>query len=182
MRSAPGISHKIWTCRFLTALLLWGGFPTSMLGQSRNFDRPHSATEDWSLPWTALTIAPDGSWGVATEDYSHQAIAGAIANCKRMYKKEIGCGYQTRLTQAGWSLALRCGDENIIVAEKILAEAVQAADVREKILRQDYRPDMPTCMHVLTVDPQGITTRHNFETSWSASAIRPALVSDRVEK
>ena len=182
MRSAPGISYKIWTCRFLTALLLWGGFPTSMLGQSRIPDRPHSATEGWDLPWTALTIAPDGSWGVATELYSHQAIAGAIANCKRMYQKEIGCGYQSRLTQAGWSLLVRCGDENIIVAAKILAEAIQEANDREKILRQRYRPDMPTCMHVLTVDPQGITTRLNFETSWSASAIRPALVSDRVEK
>ena len=119
---------------------------------------------------------------MATDDYSYQAITGAIANCKRMYKKEIGCGYQTRLTQAGWSLALRCGDENIIVAEKLLAEAVQAADDRETILRQEHRPDMPACMHVLTVNPQGIITRHNSETFWSASAVRPALVSDHVEK
>ena len=62
MRNAPGISHKIWSCRFLTALVLWAGFSTSMLGQSRSFDRSGSVTEDWALPWTALTIAPDGSW------------------------------------------------------------------------------------------------------------------------
>ena len=60
MRNAPGISHKIWSCRFLTALVLWAGFSTSMLGQSRSFESVR--TEDWALPWTALTIAPDGSW------------------------------------------------------------------------------------------------------------------------
>ena len=179
MGRTPGFSTKI-SYRVLPALLLWAGFSTSMLGQaSKDFDRSHSSTEDWALPWTVLTIAPDGSWGVATEEYSYQAIAGAIANCKRMYKKEIGCGYQSRSTQAGWSLFIRCGDENIIVAAKSLPEAIQAADDREKTLRQVYRPDMPTCVHVLTVDPQGITARHNSGT-WSASAIWPAGIPDRV--
>jgi hypothetical protein len=187
MRSAPGLSSMIWTYRFLTALLLWACFPTSMLGQSKDYERSHYSTEDWALPWTVLTIAPDGSWGVATEIYSYQALAGAIANCKRMYQKEIGCGHQSTATRAGWSLAVRCGDQNIIVAAKILADAIQAAADRETILRQDYRSDMPTCMHVLTVNPQGIVTRHNSETSWSASAIRPAgttnrLVPDRFER
>ena len=173
------LSSTIWTCRFLTAILLCGGFPTSMLGQSEDFERSHSSTEDWALPWTVLTIAPDGSWGVATETYSYQAIAGAIANCKRMYQKEIGCGHQFTTTRAGWSLAVRCGNENIIVAAKSLADAIQRAADREKTLRQVYKPDMPTCMHVLTVNPQGIITRHNSETSWSASAIRPASTHNR---
>ena len=39
---------------------------------------------------------------------------------------------------------------------------------------------MPTCMHVLSVDPQGITIRLNSEASWSASAIRPASAIDRL--
>jgi hypothetical protein len=187
MRSALGLSSMVWTYRFLTAVLLCGGFPTSMLGQSQGFDRSHYSTEDWALPWTVLTIAPDGSWGVATEMYSYQAIAGAIANCKRMYRKEIGCGYQSTTTRAGWSLAVRCGNQNIIVAANVLADAIQAAADREKTLRQVYRPDMPVCIHVLTVNPQGVITRHDSKTSWSASSIRPAsatnrLVPDRFEK
>jgi hypothetical protein len=180
MRSAPGLSSMVWTCRFLTALLLWAGFPTSMLGQPKDVDRSHHSTEDWALPWTVLTIAPDGSWGVATETYSYQALAGAIANCKRMYQKEIGCGHQSTTTRAGWSLAVRCGNQNIIVAAKLLADAIQAAADRETILRQVYRPDMPTRINVLTVNPQGIVTRYNSETSWSASAILPASTTNRL--
>ena len=105
MGRAPDFSSKI-AYRVLPAFLLWGGFSTSLLGQaSKDFDRSHSSTEDWALPWTALTIAPDGSWEVATEVYSYQAIAGAIANCKRMYKKEIGCGYQSRVDSGGLELS-----------------------------------------------------------------------------
>jgi hypothetical protein len=110
---------------------------------------------DPSEPWTVLTAAPDGSWGVATEMDPGRAIAGAIANCKKMYQKEIGCGASLAAINSGWSLAIRCGGENIIVAEKTLADAEKAAAHRENELRVSYVPNMPACRRVLTVDPHG---------------------------
>jgi hypothetical protein len=112
--------------------------------------------------WTVLTMAPDGSWGVAIEPEVNRAIAVAIARCKAMYKKEIGCGAQFTTIRAGWSLAIRCGSENIIVAEKDLADAETAAARRENELRVHYVREMPACTRVLTVDPHGIIVRKNL--------------------
>ena len=67
--------------------------------------------------WTVLTMAPDGSWGAATSISINRAIAAAIANCKMEYQREIGCGAFFTSIQAGWSLGIRCGRENIVVAE-----------------------------------------------------------------
>src|SRR6185295_15198472 len=72
---------------------------------------------------SALTIHPNGSWGVATESTTSGAIAIAIANCKIMSSAEIGCGSSFRTMQEGWLLGLRCGDHNIIVAAKTRPEA-----------------------------------------------------------
>jgi len=114
--------------------------------------RPMSASEDHL---TVLTMAPDGAWGVATDMSTNRAIAGAIANCKTMSRAELGCGAYSSTIRAGWSLGIRCGNENIIVAEKTLAGALQAAINRETELRQLYAPDMPPCTRVVTVDPHG---------------------------
>jgi len=105
--------------------------------------------------WTVVTMAPDGSWGAATEPSVGQALAKAIGNCKAMSRTEIGCGAQSRAMQAGWILATRCGDRNIVVAERLLADAEQATRKREIDLRQFYAPDMPPCRRVLTVNPRG---------------------------
>jgi hypothetical protein len=105
--------------------------------------------------WTVVTIAPDGSWGSATELSVGQALARAIDNCKSMSGPKIGCGAQSRAIQGGWILATRCGDRNIIVAERWLADAEQALRRRETELRQVYAPDMPPCRRVLTVNPRG---------------------------
>jgi|RhiMetdeSRZDD1v2_1073273.scaffolds.fasta_scaffold401734_2 hypothetical protein len=114
-----------------------------------------SADEDWHNDVTVLTIAPDGSWGVATDAFVSRAIARAIADCKRRYRREIGCGHRLTSIRAGWSMALRCGNENIIVAEKSLADAEQLARRREDELRTVYVPDMPACVRTVTVDPHG---------------------------
>ena len=105
--------------------------------------------------WTVVTMAPDGSWGSATEPSVGQALAKAIGNCKAMSRTEIGCGAQSRAMQAGWILATRCGDRNIVVAERLLADAEQATRNREIDLRRFYVPDMPPCRRVLTVNPHG---------------------------
>ena len=112
---------------------------------------PAGADDDW----TVLTMAPDGSWGAATSFSINRAIAFAIANCKIAYQREIGCGAIFTSIQAGWSLGIRCGHENIVVAEKTLAGAEQAATRREAERRQLYVPDMLSCRRVVTVDSNG---------------------------
>ena len=105
--------------------------------------------------WTVVTMAPDGAWGSATELSVGQALARAIDNCKAMSGTKIGCGAQFRAIQAGWVLATRCGDRNIVVAERRLADAEWAARKRETDLRERYAPDLPPCRRVLTVNPRG---------------------------
>lgn len=114
-----------------------------------------SADDDWRKDVTVLTIAPDGTWGVATDALVGRAIALAIADCKRKYQREIGCGHRLTSIRAGWSLVLRCGSENVIVAERNLADAEQLARRREDELRTVYVPDMPACVRTVTVDPNG---------------------------
>jgi hypothetical protein len=108
--------------------------------------------------WTVVTLAPDGAWGSATESSLGQALAKAIGNCKAMSGTKIGCGAQFRAIQAGWIVATRCGDRNIVVAERRRADAERAARKRETDLRQLYAPDLPPCRRVLTVDPRGGAT------------------------
>lgn len=121
--------------------------------------------------WTVLTMAPDGSWGVATEMEPGRAIGRAIANCKKMYKKEIGCGAISTRIRAGWSLAMRCGSENIIAAEKTLTAAEGAAVRREHELRTVYVQDMPACRRVLTVDPLGLILMPDSELGLAAASM-----------
>jgi hypothetical protein len=105
--------------------------------------------------WTVVTMAPDGSWGSATEPSIGQALAKAIGNCKAMSGKEIGCGALFRAIQGGWVLVSRCGDRNIVIAERRLADAERVARERETDLRERYAPDMPPCRRMLTVNPRG---------------------------
>ena len=111
---------------------------------------------EWTKDVTVLVIAPDGTWGTATELTAGEALAKAIANCKSKYRHEIGCGYRSTFIRAGWSLAMRCGEENIIVAAKTLRAAEQAAVDSELNLRRDYKPDMPPCVRVVSIDPDGV--------------------------
>jgi hypothetical protein len=113
------------------------------------------ATASQEGNWTVVAMAPDGAWGLATEPSVGQAIAEAIRRCKAMSRAEIGCGAQLRVIRAGWIVAYRCGDENIIAAERSLADAEQAARKREIKLRVSYVRDLPSRRHVLTVDPSG---------------------------
>ena len=105
--------------------------------------------------WTVVTMAPDGSWGSATELSVGQALARAIDNCKAMSGTKLGCGAQSRAIQGGWVLATRCGGTSILVAERQLADAERAAREREADLREHYARDLPPCRRVLTVNPRG---------------------------
>ena len=112
-------------------------------------------SEEWMHDVTVLTMAPDGAWGVATEPALSRAIAGAIRNCRAKSGANLGCGAHFSTVRAGWSLGIRCGRENIIVAENALADAERSASRREVDLRTNYVPDMPPCTRVVTVDPSG---------------------------
>jgi hypothetical protein len=130
----------------------------STVNDSLKPSMPHpllTASDGSRSYWTILTMAPDGAWGTATEIDTNVAIKNAIANCKKMHKERIGCGYMLTAIQGGWSLAIRCGSENIIVAQRTLADAEKAALNREIELREAYRRDMPACRRLAIVDPHG---------------------------
>jgi hypothetical protein len=138
------------------------------------------ASEDY---WTVLTMAPDGSWGVATDISTNRAIASAIGDCKIMSQADIGCGAYVATIRAGWGLGIRCGHENIVVAQKNLADADRAAINREIELRQLYVPNMPPCVRVLTVDPHGVIVAPKLEYSGrtgdsTGDAVTPGLSID----
>jgi hypothetical protein len=134
--------------------------PGSALSQQKSLD------EDWQHDFTVLTMAPDGSWGAATEPHINRAIAGAIASCKAMSRAQLGCGAYFTSIRAGWSLGIRCGREIIIVAEKILADAESRAIRRETKLREVR--DMPACARVVMVDPNGViaVARAGHSSTW----------------
>jgi hypothetical protein len=117
---------------------------------------PQLAIEEWAHDFTVLTMAPDGAWGAATDPRVNRAIFLAISNCKAMSGMEVGCGAYQTTVRGGWSIAIRCGRENIIMADRILAEAERRAKAREIELRERYVRDMPSCVHVVTVDPNGM--------------------------
>lgn len=153
-------------CRNRRILLFLGAALLLQL-QHAGWAEPSAAPrEAWTAGWTVLTIAPDGSWGVATAQGVGQAIARAVSNCRKAYGLELGCGHQLTTIQAGWSLAFRCGEENIIVAAQQLREAEALAARREAELRAVYVPSMPRCRRVVTIDPRGEST-YTMETAGS---------------
>jgi len=54
-------------------------------------------------------------------------------------------GAQFRTMQAGWIVATRCGDTNIVVAETRLADADRVAREWGTDLREHYARDIPPC-------------------------------------
>jgi len=110
---------------------------------------------EWDNNWSVLTMAPDGAWGVATEMDVIEAITSAVGDCKAKTATEIGCGSQFVMFRAAWSLGIRCGDRNILIAEKSLRDAEVRASWREFELRKLYFPDLPPCAVVVTIDPDG---------------------------
>lgn len=103
---------------------------------------------------TVVTVARDGSWGLATAGSQGPAIATAIRDCQLMAGGPSDCGAQFVTTRGGWVVATVCGDHKIIVAAQTREAAERAALVRETSLNRFY-----PCAQVLTVDPRGIVLR-----------------------
>lgn len=147
---------NLQSLRKLAALVVsLGAFNIAHHAQSQPPNKSEVEVSSSDGRWTVLTMASDGSWGAATESMSNRAIANAIAECKFMSRIEIGCGAYMISIQQGWVLGIRCGNENIIVAARDLADAESAAIRREVELRNDYVPDMPACRRVVTINSNG---------------------------
>lgn len=153
--------------RFVAAVLICVVSPIAVHAESEVGQRPQSHdmhsqllhSQTWDSPWTVVTMAPDGSWGVASEAYIYQAIAGAVAHCRHSSGPATGCGAQFTVIRAGWTIALRCGRANIIVAEPTIAAAERAAAARETELRLAHSQIIPACLHVVTIGPSGHAVR-----------------------
>ena len=146
------VRRSILGAAFALALTL--GAVAAAFAQSVSSQPP--AIEEWAHDFTVLTMAPDGAWGTATDSRINRAIHLAITNCKAMSEMVLGCGSYMTTVRGGWSLGIRCGRENIIVADRNLAEAERRALRRETELRERYVRDMPPCARVVTVDPNGM--------------------------
>jgi hypothetical protein len=152
------------------ALALTFGALAAALAQSAS-PQP-AAIEEWAHDFTVLTMAPDGAWGTATDPRINRAIHLAIKNCRAMSGMELGCGAYLTTVRGGWSLGIRCGRENIIVADRDLAEAERRAITREAELRGLYVQDMPPCLRLVTVDPNGTVVMPQLGYSGQARSFR----------
>jgi hypothetical protein len=104
---------------------------------------------------TVVTLARNGSWGVATAGATGEAIAAALRSCRAMSGAPTDCGAQSVATRGGWVVADLCGDHQIIVSGSTRENAETAAFDQQRRVRSLYVPDLPPCRRILTVDPGG---------------------------
>ena len=116
------------------------------------------AKRSTSGDWTVVTMARDGSWGVATASSLNHAIPAAIRDCRAMRGTPNGCGAQFEAIRTGWALGSLCGDHRIIATGSSLRDAEAAARQRETDVRRQYVPDLQPCRRVLIVEPGGFVT------------------------
>jgi hypothetical protein len=107
---------------------------------------------------TVVTLARDGSWGVATAGSTGEAIAAAVRACRSMTTRLTDCGAQFTTTRSKWVIADLCGDHPIIVGADTREVAEAAASQREIQTRRVDVADLPPCRRALTVDPAGVVT------------------------
>src|SRR5215470_1208277 len=109
--------------------------------------------------WLALTLAPDGTWGVAARDDTNAAIAGAIAQCTERSPRSApsvnGCGALLRLAPNGWGIAEICGTHWNVSVEPTLDEAELSLRAWKLSLKYEYGIALPECRRVTTVGPDG---------------------------
>ena len=108
--------------------------------------------------WTVLTVARNGSWGIARAITQGEAISGALLRCQAMTADESDCGGELVAFRSGLALALMCGDYRVIVAANDSEEADSSALERLLALRGLYGSDFPACKHLLRIDSYGVLT------------------------
>jgi len=117
---------------------------------------PQCAAGD--LNWTVVTLARDGSLGVASSNSQPKAIADSIKACRAMADTSNDCGAQFIAAKGSWIIANLCGDHTLMATGNSLVEAEQEALYRE-ISLQFYVPDLSPCKRVVLVDPIGALVR-----------------------
>jgi hypothetical protein len=105
--------------------------------------------------WTVVTLARDGSWGVATSEFYGPALASALRKCEAMSDGQSDCGAEVTAVRKGWTLGILCGDHRVLVAATDLTTAIMDAQARQTYLRDLYGESLPSCSCVMWVDPQG---------------------------
>jgi len=115
--------------------------------------------------WTVVTLARDGSWGVACDKSQPRAIAEAIRYCRAMSGGASDCGAQLTAARGGWTVANLCGDHKVIATGDSLAAAETEALNREISLQLFYVPDLPRCKRVVTVDSGRSTVTSSLQVS-----------------
>jgi hypothetical protein len=122
---------------------------------------------------TVVTLAHDGSWGVATAGSTGEAIAAAVRACRAMARAPSDCGARLTTTRGRWVVANLCGDHPIIVGADTRQDAETAAAEREIAVRGLHVPDLPSCRRILTVDPAGAVAATGPHHSARARTERP---------
>ena len=89
--------------------------------------------------WTVLTVARNGSWGIASARTQGEAIADALLRCRAMTGDASDCGAEFVAFRSGVALALMCGDHHVIVTANDLEEADGLALDRLLALRRLLR-------------------------------------------
>jgi hypothetical protein len=122
---------------------------------------------------TVVTLAHDGSWGVATAASTAEAIAAAVRACRAMARAPTDCGARLTTTRGRWVIANLCGDHPIIAGADTRDDAEAVALEREIKVRRVYVPGLPPCRRILTVDPAGIVATTTPHHSARAKTERP---------
>jgi hypothetical protein len=104
--------------------------------------------------WTVLTMAQDGSWGVACHHSQWRAMAEALRFCRSMAGASGAgdCGANFAVTRGGWIVANLCGGYKVLATGATLSEAETEALNREISLQLQFVPDLPACRRVVTID------------------------------
>ena len=131
-----------------------------------------SACMAWDGDWTVLTVARDGSWGVASSDLQSRAAAEAIRFCKAMAMSSSDCGAPLKAARGGWAIANLCGDQAVIATGSTLREAEKEALNYEIGLQMFYIPDLQPCRRVVTVNPDRFSVISTLPKSFAQNAAR----------
>jgi hypothetical protein len=119
---------------------------------------PALAETGWSDEgWTVLTVARSGAWGLSTARTQGEAIAGALRQCQGRSADHSDCGAELIAYKVGWALAILCGDHRVMATADEW-EAVEAIASERIAALGQIHGELPSCRHLLTVNPVGAVT------------------------
>ena len=113
----------------------------------------------WDLNWTVVTLARDGSWGVASSSSQPKAIADAIKACWVMAGPSSDCGAQLMAARGSWVIANLCGDRKVIATGTSLVGAATGGVVSRDQPSTPLRAGSAPLQARGEVDPVGAIAR-----------------------